>query len=242
MCSSDLISVFWPTIDVLWVANQLTAPTSAVPCRNFSTVIAGSIAAGKKALSDAGYTVMDRASKAFWMKMQEVNREGWTGQKLDITTWEDEISYITWALTAIDGLGYVLTTVLLVIIAVGIMNSLWIAIRERTREIGTLRAIGMRRRGVMAMFVLEAFFLGAMGTAVGAGLGCLGALAMNALNLPVPEGAQFFTMSTHLRFALEPARVAGGAAFITLCCTLVSLMPSYKAAKMRPVTAISHVG
>ena len=34
---------------------------------------------------------------------------------------------------------------LLVIIAVGIMNTLWIAIRERTREIGTLRAIGMQR-------------------------------------------------------------------------------------------------
>ncbi len=196
----------------------------------------------RKALTDAGYSVMDRASKAFWMKMQEVNREEWTGQKLDITTWDDEISYVTWTLTAIDGLSFLLTTVLLVIIAVGIMNSLWIAIRERTREIGTLRAIGMRRRGVMMMFVLEAFCLGAMGTAVGAVLGCLIAVALNAIHIPVPEGAQFFTMSTTLRFALEPSRIIGGAAFITLCCTVISLIPSYKAAKMRPVTAISHVG
>jgi len=195
----------------------------------------------RKALTDNGYTVMDRASKAFWMKMQEVNKEEWTGQKLDITTWDDEISYVTWTLSAIDGLSFLLTSVLLVIIAVGIMNTLWIAIRERTREIGTLRAIGMRRRWVMTMFLLEAFCLGAMGTLAGAALGSLVSLGMNALHLPVPQGAQFFTMSTTLKFALEPARIFGGAAVITLCCTLVSLIPSFKAARMKPVTAMSHI-
>ncbi len=196
----------------------------------------------RKALTDNGYTVMDRADKAFWMKMQDINREDWTGQRLDLTDWEDEMSYVNWTLKAIDGLSFLLTTVLLVIISVGIMNSLWIAIRERTREIGTLRAIGMRRRGVMAMFVMEAFCLGAMGTAAGAAAGCLAALGLNALHLPVPEGAQFFTMSATLRFALEPARIIGGAVFITMCCTLISLIPSFTAARMKPVAAISHVG
>jgi len=197
----------------------------------------------RKALSEAGYTVMDReANKAFWQKFEEVNREEWTGQKLDITTWEDEISYVIWALTAIDGLSFLLTTVLLIIIAVGIMNTLWIAIRERTREIGTLRAIGMRRRGVMVMFVLEAFCLGAMGTAAGAVIGVLISMGLNAIHIPVPEGAQFFTMSTTLRFALDPARIIGGAMVITFCCTFVPLIPSFKAARMKPVTAMSHVG
>ena len=111
----------------------------------------------RKALSAAGYSVMDAGvGKAFWMKLQEVSREEWTGQKLDLTTWEDEISFVSWTLKAIDGLSFLLTSVLLVIIAVGIMNTLWIAIRERTREIGTLRAIGMQRPRVMAMFVIEA--------------------------------------------------------------------------------------
>ncbi len=196
----------------------------------------------RKALMDAGYTVTDRENKAFWMKMQEVNKEEWTGQKLDVTTWDDEISYVTWTLQAIDGLSFLLTSVLLVIIAVGIMNSLWIAIRERTREIGTLRAIGMRRHLVMLMFVLEALCLGVLGTAAGAFLGSLGAVFMNALHVPVPSGAQFFTMSSTLKFALVPSRIFGGAAVITLCCTVVSLIPSFKAARMRPVTAISHVG
>jgi putative ABC transport system permease protein len=195
-----------------------------------------------KALTGAGYTVMDRNSKAFWMKLTEVNREDWTGQKLDISTWEDEMSFVSWTIPAIDGLSLMLTSVLLVIIAVGIMNTLWIAIRERTREIGTLRAIGMQRRSVMLMFVLEAFFLGVLGTAAGAALGSLAALFLDSLRLPVPEGAQFFTMSSTLRFALDPARIFGGAAVITLCCTLVSLIPSFKAARMKPVTAMTHLG
>ena len=38
------------------------------------------------------------------------------------------------------------------------------------------------------------------------------------------------------------SRIFGGAAIITFCCTVVSLIPSFKAARMRPVTAISHVG
>ena len=43
---------------------------------------------------------------------------------------------------------------------IGILNTLAIAIRERTREIGTLRAIGMQRRKVLWLFVLETALLG----------------------------------------------------------------------------------
>jgi ABC-type lipoprotein release transport system permease subunit len=196
----------------------------------------------RKALTDSGYTVMEHDPKAFWMKFQQINREDWTGQKLDLTTWEDEISFAMWTLKAIDGISVVLTTVLLIIIAIGIMNTLWIAIRERTREIGTLRAIGMQRPRVLAMFVIEAFCLSSLGTAIGALLGCLLAVFLNLLHLPVPEGAQFFTMSTTLQFALEPGRILGGAVTITACATLISLIPSFRAARMKPVTAMSHIG
>src|SRR6185295_6164830 len=98
------------------------------------------------ALAKAGYRVMDHAPVVFWMKFDKVNRESWTGQKLDITTWKDELSFFMWVLTALDALTDILITILLIIVVVGIMNTMWIAIRERTREIGTLRAIGMQRR------------------------------------------------------------------------------------------------
>jgi putative ABC transport system permease protein len=195
----------------------------------------------QKALTGAGYSVMDRQSQAFWMKLQAINREDWTGQKLDLTTWEDEISFISWTLKAVDGITFLLTAVLLVIIAIGIMNTLWIAIRERTREIGTLRAIGMQRPRVMAMFVIEAFCLGAIGTALGALVGVLIAAFLNSLHLGVPVGVRFFLMSSTLKFAFEPARIFGGAFIITACTTLISLIPSYRASHLKPVSAMSHV-
>ncbi len=196
----------------------------------------------RRELPGEGYALMDPDPRAFFMKFETVAREGWTGQKLDITNWEDEVSFVQWTITALDGLSGVLIFVLLVIIAVGIMNTLWIAIRERTREIGTLRAIGMQRTRVMAMFVIEALSLGLLGTVVGAMLGTAVCLALNAANVSLPPAVQFFTMSDRLHLAVNPNAVAGSVVFITACTTLISLVPSFLAARMKPVTAMHHIG
>ncbi len=196
----------------------------------------------RKVLEENGYLLMDQSSKPFWEKLNSTKREDWTGQKLDLTSWEDEMTFIRWAVTAVDGLMYILTVVLLIIIAIGIMNSMWIAIRERTREIGTLRAIGMQRWRVLAMFVIEAFTLGSLGTTVGAVLGLLIALALNAAQLPVPEGARMFLMAIHLKLSFEPVRVLGGMLVITGCTTLIAIIPSLYAARLKPISAMQHIG
>jgi ABC-type lipoprotein release transport system permease subunit len=196
----------------------------------------------RNAFSQAGYTLMDREAKPFWQKFESVNREDWTGQKIDLTTWEEEMSFFKWTISAIDGLMYILIVVLLVIIAVGIMNSLWIAIRERTREIGTLRAIGMQRRRVLAMFIIEAFSLSALGTLVGAALGLLLAGLLNLANLPVPTGAQFFLLSNTFQFAFDAGSVISGMLVIIVCTTLIAIIPSLHAARLKPITAMQHIG
>ncbi|WP_426750635.1 ABC transporter permease [Myxococcus sp. Y35] len=196
----------------------------------------------RKTLADAGHVVMDHDPRAFFMKFETVNREAWTGQRLDITNWEDEISFITWTLTALNSLTGVLIFVLMVIIAVGIMNTLWIAIRERTREIGTLRAIGMQRTRVLLMFVFEAMLLGVLGTLAGAGTGLAVCLIVNALAVHVPEVVAVFIMSDTLKLAVHPSSVVGAMAFITACTTAISLIPSFLAARLKPVTAMHHIG
>ncbi|MCP3060524.1 FtsX-like permease family protein [Myxococcus sp. K38C18041901] len=193
-------------------------------------------------LAKAGFTVMDNDPRAFWFKFDVVNREAWTGQKLDITNWEDELSFITWTLTALNGLTGVLIFVLLVIIGVGIMNTLWIAIRERTREIGTLRAIGMQRTRVVAMFLFEAMTLGALGTLVGALLGLAVCLGVTAAKVSVPEVVAMFIMSERLNLVVDAGAVVGAMVFITTCTTLISLIPSFLAARLKPVTAMHHIG
>ena len=196
----------------------------------------------RKAYADAGYQLMDREAKPFWQKFESVNREDWTGQKLDLTTWEEEMSFIRWAVTGVDGLMLILISVLLVIIAVGIMNSMWIAIRERTREIGTLRAIGMQRPRVLSMFVIEAFTLGTLGAAAGAVLGLAAAWLFNAAHVPVPHGARMFLISNTFTFAVDPGHIAAGMLVIVACTTVISVVPAFHAARLKPVTAMSHLG
>ena len=196
----------------------------------------------REALGKAGYTLMDKDPRAFFMKFETVNREGWTGQRLDVTTWEDETSFLQWVITALDWLTRVLIFVLLVIIALGIINTLWIAIRERTREIGTLRAVGMQRLRVLAMFLIEASVLGTAATAAGAVIGVAVCLGLNGLGLKLPAGAQVLLMSDTLHLAIVPLDVLRSVLLISLCTMLISLLPSFLAARLRPVTAMHHVG
>ncbi|WP_338867521.1 ABC transporter permease [Myxococcus stipitatus] len=196
----------------------------------------------REKLTDAGYIVMDNDPRAFWFKFDVVNREDWTGQKLDLTNWEDEMSFITWTLKALNGLTGILTFVLLAIIGVGIMNTLWIAIRERTREIGTLRAIGMQRTRVMLMFLFEAMTLGALSTLSGALIGLIVCVAVDAARVGVPEAAAIFIMSDRLNLVVNASSVVGAMVFITACTTLISLIPSFLAARLKPVTAMHHIG
>ncbi|MEO5767811.1 MAG: FtsX-like permease family protein [Polyangia bacterium] len=196
----------------------------------------------RTSLEKAGYRVMDADPRAFWMKFETVNREDWTGQKLDVTTWEDELSFMTWTLDLLKGLTALLLIILVAIVVTGIMNTMWIAIRERTREIGTLRAIGMQRGGVLWMFLLESMLLGLFSTAAGAVGGALIAAGLNALNIAVPLTVQLFLMSDRLHVAVHLSALLSSVGLLTLVTALAALYPSFRAARLKPVTAMSHFG
>ena len=194
------------------------------------------------AVQDAGYDIMEPEGKPFWTKFQVVTREGWTGQRIDVTTWEDELGFLTMSLDAFRGLTIALTLVLTLIVIVGVMNSMWMSIRERTREIGTLRAIGMQRGGIGSMFVIEAATLSVLGSVVGALLGIALTLLLNGLHISIPRGAQLFLMRDTLFLETDPTTVFVAVAVISCLVTLFSLFPAVKAARMRPVTAMHHAG
>lgn len=200
------------------------------------------IAANLRTLvTQSGLRVMEPQADPFWMKFSVVTREDWTGQKIDITTWKDELSMMTWVIKAFDTITVVLVSILLIIIVVGVMNTLWMAIRERTREVGTLRAIGMGKAHVMAMFVLEAGLLSLSATAVGTLFGIGLSFLMNALHIPVGEGFNLFLMTETLRLVVAPGSVVRALVTITFVTTIFALYPSYRAARLRPITAI-HQG
>lgn len=193
------------------------------------------------ALQDAGYDVMDHRPRPFFAKFRSARGEDWTGQKFDLTTWEDQISFLELILTAINSVSFFIVAVLVVIIGVGMVNTMLMSIRERTGEIGTIRAMGMRRNSVLALFLIEAVILALAASLSGGLLGAGVALGLDAAQIHIPVPAvQAILLSDTLHMAVDPVDLVIAVASITIFTGLAALWPALRAAKMQPVDAIRH--
>jgi putative ABC transport system permease protein len=197
----------------------------------------------REVLAKEGWRIMEPDPQPYYMKLfQTVPSEDWTGQKLDVTTWADELGQFKQFIVGINVFTGLLVFLLLVVVIIGILNTLAIAIRERTREIGTLRAIGMQRRKVLWLFILETALLGLSGCVLGA-LAAMGiAAGLNAARIPVPEAAQLFLSQEFLGFLVRPGTVVFDVALLTTVTILASIWPAVRAARLKPVTAMHHIG
>jgi putative ABC transport system permease protein len=195
----------------------------------------------RQSLAAAGYRVMPPDPRNVAFKFQVLSRDAWSGQKLDVTTWRDEFSFMNWTETALRGMSTLLMLILMAIVTTGIMNTLWIAIRERTREIGALRAIGMQRASVARTFLVETTLLGAISSISGVCLGTVAAWGINAAQIQVPTTVQLFLMRDTLVLSVEPMSLLAAVALITLVTGLAALYPSLRAARLKPVDAMSHI-
>ena len=197
----------------------------------------------RTAYADGGWRVMEPAAQPYWIKLMiSVPSEDWTGQKIDVTTSDDEMGQFKQFLVALRVVTALLVLILMMVVVIGIWNTLAIAVRERTKEIGTLRAIGMQRRKVLWLFVLETALLGLIGTAGGALLFSGLALGLNALAIRLPDAVQVFLAMENLTFVLDPGGIARNVIVLTLITVLASILPARHAARLRPVTAMHHIG
>ncbi|HWV39751.1 MAG TPA: FtsX-like permease family protein [Vulgatibacter sp.] len=196
-----------------------------------------------EALATRGYTVMDHENEPFFMKFEKLAGESWTGQRVDVTTWEDEGAFLKWTIAGFNGVSVFLIAVLMLIIVVGIMNTMWMSVRERTSEVGTLRAIGMKKRRVLLLFVTEAILLGLFATGVGSLLGGALASALDAAAIPIPwDAARVIMLSDTLHLAVDAGQLVRAILLFTFVTGVAALWPAARAARMRPVNAIQHVG
>jgi putative ABC transport system permease protein len=138
------------------------------------------------------------------------------------------------------GIFWFLGSVILVLVVLAASNTLLMAVLERTRELGTLRAIGTSRLQIALMVLFEAFWLGLLGGAAGSALGAVAILAINAMGLemPPPPGA---VDPVALRLALVPEAVAGGIALMVVVLAVAAALPALRAIRLRVVDALAHV-
>jgi ABC-type lipoprotein release transport system permease subunit len=131
--------------------------------------------------------------------------------------------------------------IILAALAFGIVNTMLMAVLERTRELGMLAAIGMNHRKIFSMIMLESVFLaiagGLMGMAVSAI--AIAATARNGINLvKYSEGMEAFGYTAHLYPAIDIQFFITTAVLIVLTGILSSIYPARKALKLNPVEAL----
>lgn len=192
--------------------------------------------------TEKGYRLMDYNPNPFFFKFEDVQGEDWTGQKLDLTLWKDEVSFLSWVIIAFNSVTWFLTTVLVAIITIGIMNAMWQSVRERTREIGTMRAVGLGRLQTLILFMAEAVILGLGSSFAGATVGVLVAIAVDGADIHVPmEAMASILLSDNIHLSVKPMSVVAAVVFLTAFTGLSALWPAIRAALLQPVKALAHV-
>jgi len=141
-----------------------------------------------------------------------------TTQQAMVDVFGNVMTVITTAVGAIAGIS-------LLVGAIGILTVMWIAVRERTSEVGLLRAIGASRLQVAGLFLAEAAAVALVGGAAGVALG----LAIGAgLRLAVPG----LPVSTPLSFVIAALATSGGVGLVS------GVLPARRAAALDPIDAL----
>jgi putative ABC transport system permease protein len=126
--------------------------------------------------------------------------------------------------------------------AVGIVNAMLMSVHERTREIGTIRAMGMRRGGVVRLFLLEGLALGIVAAILGVLSGgamvlywAAAGIRMNTVTLAWLAGGDF------LYPRLEALSVLRAALAIVALSTFAAIYPAYTASRLEPREALHRI-
>lgn len=134
--------------------------------------------------------------------------------------------------TFINVLGMTLSIIFSLGAMIGAMITMYASVAHRTGEIGTLRALGFRRRAVLVAFLMEAMLLGFVGGAIGVTL----ASFMQYLSFSTMNFQTFADLS--FRFVLTPAVVLKGMLFALVMGIVGGFLPAVRAARLKVVDAL----
>ena len=195
-------SEIWGDIDAMGPAFQRTGGSNSLVVRM----------ADPAAIPDFDHTI--RADPQ--MQLQAVEERKY---------YEDQAGPVSGALTG-------LTTFVAIVMGIGAvfgaMNTMYAIVAARTREIGTLRALGFSRRSILFSFVVESVFLALVGGLIGV------ALALPANNLGGATGVGFAELA--FAFKITPQAVAVGLVFAAVMGLVGGLLPAARAARL-PITS-----
>jgi len=125
-----------------------------------------------------------------------------------------------------------IAAVSLIVGSIGIANTMFTSVLEKTKEIGIMKAVGARNRDILLIFLFNAAFIGLVGGIIGIVLGTMLSGFMPALmgGLPMARGTAIVTLNS-ITMALSISVTVG---------IIAGIIPAYQASKLKPVDALRY--
>lgn len=178
------------------------------------------------------------AGRASNTVVSELDKEDFAGQKTIMTNLNNELGSFVSVLTGVQAGSFGLFIIILAVVMVGLVNTFRIVIYERTKEIGTMRALGAQRKQIRNLFVIEAMFLGVVGCLPGALLGIILLNVLRFFRFDTITELSLFLDDGRLGFSISPMMLVGSILVVILFTVLAALIPARRAAKMEPAQAL----
>jgi putative ABC transport system permease protein len=161
------------------------------------------------------------------------------GIACEIRTWNELSLMYSKVRGMMDMIFFFIFCIVLVIAVMSTVNTMGMAVLERTKEIGTLRALGLKRRGVSLLFAIEGGLLGLIGSLVGVALHtCVWAIIRGVGPTYTPPGV---STPVVLRVAFVPQTLILLGICLVVLSLIAAIMPARRAARQNIVNALGHV-
>jgi len=161
----------------------------------------------------------------------------------DVDTWKTLLPIIKAYLEMMDGWMFIWYLIVFIAMGFGIVNTMLMAIFERIREFGLLKALGMKPWRILKTVILESFLLLLVGSALGNLIGFLSIFALSYEGIDLSSlaaGAEYAGMSRVIYPAIHSQDIIVANLIVFVLGLFVCLYPAVKAAKVTPVEALAH--
>ncbi len=159
------------------------------------------------------------------------------GKEFEVSTWPELARPVADATALQDEILKLITAILLVVALVGVINTMLMSVLERTREIGVMMALGMRRQAIVLLFVMEATVINVVAAIPGllAAFGVLAILERADVHFQAPGGGVL-----HIHPVVLGRDIEVVVSVVVLGALAASILPAMRAAKLRPVEALAN--
>ncbi|MEP3634166.1 MAG: lipoprotein-releasing ABC transporter permease subunit [Shimia thalassica] len=168
------------------------------------------------------------------------------GERTLVWTWRDASGGFLRALEVEDNVMFIIMSILVLIAAMNIVSGLIMLVKNKGRDIGILRTMGLTEGTVLRVFFICGAFTGLIGTVLGVTLGCLFAIYIDPIfsfvNMAMGGGVWDPSIRGiyHLPAKLEPADVMSAVVLSLGLSFVVTIFPARRAARMNPVEALRY--